>query len=150
MVEVKSETNRPTVRRGGAETQLWDGVHRLEDERELRVESGRVIPNEEILDARDPYASAPEAEAQSTPAEQPSPCERLVTRVCGADGACDTSEVCRPARQLLVMEREEQRAAGQPGSWTFTSSKCQEALADDFFSPCAAGGAPAAGTSSSR
>lgn len=147
-VEVDPETNRPTLRRGGVETQLWDGIHHLEGGQELRVESGRVIPNEEILDARDPYHAAPEAKEQRTPPGQPAPCERLVTEVCGADGACEGASACVPARQLLDMEREEQRAAGQPGSWTFTSGKCREARADDFFAPCA-GEAPAARTSPS-
>jgi hypothetical protein len=136
VVEINPETNRPTVRVEGEETQLWDGVHRLQSGQELRVEDGRVVPNQAIIESRQPAATPPEALAP-TAEVGPTPCEQLVERVCGADGACAESRACPPARQLLGMEREEQGAAGlSAGSLTFTSGKCREALADDFFTPC--------------
>jgi hypothetical protein len=137
-VRVDPSTNRPTVVIGGDEVQLWDGVHRLQDGRELTVESGRVVPNREILQAREPW---PEPALPGKGAGRPivgvSPCERLVARVCGADGSCSDSTACGPARQLLAMEREEQQKAGTPDRTTFTSAKCVEALRDAFFTPCA-------------
>jgi hypothetical protein len=134
VVEVDPETNRPTVRVEGQETQLWDGVHRLENGRELRVEDGRVVPSQAIIESRQPTTPPP---AGPTSAIGPTPCERLVERVCGAGGACAESRACPPARQLLGMERDEQAAAGgAAGARTFTSGKCREALADEFFTPC--------------
>jgi hypothetical protein len=137
-VLIDPRTNRPTVTIDGEETQLWDGVHRLDDGRELTVESGRVVPNQEILESRRPLPPStplPEA-AGGAPILGRSPCEVLVGQVCGADGACAAAEACGPARQLLEMEREEQREAGTPGRTTYTSEKCLEAQRDDFFAPC--------------
>jgi hypothetical protein len=137
-VRVDPSTNRPTAVVGGEEVQLWDGVHRLQDGRELTVESGRVVPNREILRAREPWPE-PAVPEQGTgrPIVGESPCERLVARVCGADGSCGDAADCGPARQLLAMERAEQQKAGTPGRTTFTSGKCVEALGDAFFTPCA-------------
>jgi len=144
-VHVDPWTNRPTVTVDGKETQLWDGVHKLDDGRELTVESGRVVPNEEILESRRP--SPPPEPAPEKVGGEPiigrSPCENLVRQVCGADGACTESQACRPAHQLLDMEREEQRSAGTPGRTTYTSEKCLEAQRDDFFARCPdTGGTP--------
>lgn len=139
-VWVDPRTNRPTVRIDGEERQLWDGIHKLEDGRELRVESGRVIPNKPILEAREPWPAPrvePERlEGQGETLVGPSPCERLVEKVCGRTGACTDAEACDPARQLRAMERKEQQRAGAPNRTTFTSVKCQEALHDDFFERC--------------
>ncbi len=140
-VRVDPRTNRPTVTLDGEQTQLWDGVHKLEDGRELRVESGRVVPNQEILESR--RLTAPPSEAGGEPVGERiighSPCEELVRKVCGADRACAEARACEPARQLLRMERQEQRDAGTPGRTTFTSGKCREAERDDFFAPCEPG-----------
>jgi hypothetical protein len=137
-VRVDPSTSRPTIVVGGEEVQLWDGVHRLQDGRELTVESGRVVPNREILRAREPW---PEPRGVEEGAGKPiageSPCERLVARACGPEGSCSDSAACGPARQLLAMERQEQHKAGTPDRATFTSGKCAEALGDAFFDPCA-------------
>jgi len=143
-VRVDPRTQRPTVQMDGRETQLWDGVHQLEGGRELRVESGRVVPNEEILETRERWPE-PALPPEPGPAiEGASPCERLVRKVCGSGGACGDATACGPARQLWDMEREEQRRLGTPGHQTYTSNKCAEALRDDFFTAC---DAPAVGTS---
>lgn len=140
-VYVDPSTRRPTVRRNGQETQLWDGVHQLEGGRELRVESGRVVPNEEILETSEPWPEPAMPSEPGPPVDGRSPCERLVRKVCGPDGGCAEAAACDPARQLWDMEREEQRRLGTPERQTFTSNKCIEALGDDFFAPCAAPGA---------
>jgi hypothetical protein len=43
-VTVDPQTNRATVRRDGVETQLWDGVHRLEDGSTLTIRSISCAP----------------------------------------------------------------------------------------------------------
>lgn len=137
-VRVDPNTNRPTVIIDGEKTQLWDGVHRLEDGRELTVESGRVVPNKEILRTREPWPepASPAAEGEGKPIVGTSPCNQLVQKVCGPDASCADSAACGPARQLLDMEREEQRRLGTPQRQVSTTAKCIEALNDDFFSPC--------------
>jgi len=136
-VRVDPSTNRPTVVIEGEEVQLWDGVHRLQDGRELTVESGRVVPNQEILQASEPRSETklPE-EGSGRLIVGESPCEKLVAKVCGPNGACADAATCDPAHQLLAMERDEQRSAGTPGRTTFTSGKCTEALGDAFFKRC--------------
>lgn len=142
-VRVDPATNRPTVTIEGRETQLWNGVHQLEDGRQLTVESGRVVPNQQILQAREPWPEpAMPEQGRGQLYQGPSPCQQLVDKVCGADGACAGSNACGPARQLRDMEREAQQRAGTPRRTTFTSDKCTEALADDFFAPCEPGTAP--------
>lgn len=139
-VRVDPSTNRPTIVIEGRELQLWDGVHRLQDGRELTVESGRVVPNPEILQAREPWPEpAVPVKGAGRVIVGESPCERLVAGVCGPNGSCSGSAACDPARQLLEMEREEQQRAGTPKLTTFTSGKCVEALGDAFFTPCPQG-----------
>jgi hypothetical protein len=139
-VHVDPQTRRPTVTIDGKTTQLWDGVHILKDGEELTVESGRVVPNKEILQATVP---------KPPPARPPvgtgganaviiglSPCEELVKQVCGPQGKCSESRGCDPARQLLAMEAKERQASGTPNRTTYTSGKCREALKDRFFAAC--------------
>jgi len=135
-VYVDPQTRRPTVRKDGQETQLWDGVHQLEGGRELRVQSGTVVPNKEILERGEPWLEPALPPEPGPPVDGHSPCERLVRKVCGPGGACAEAAACDPARQLQDMEREEQRRLGTPERQTFTSGKCIEALRDDFFVAC--------------
>jgi hypothetical protein len=121
---VNPSTNRPTVVNEGEEFQLWDSVRRLQDGRELTVESGRVVPNPGILQAREPGPAVPEAGSgrevgvgRAITGE--SPCARLVGQVCGPDSSCSDSAACGPARQLLAMERDEQQKVGTPNLTTF-------------------------------
>ncbi|WP_373509204.1 hypothetical protein, partial [Thiocapsa sp.] len=48
-VEVDPRTNRPVLTQDGRQTQLWDGVHRLEDGSVIRIEGGRVVPTTDML-----------------------------------------------------------------------------------------------------
>jgi hypothetical protein len=67
----------------------------------------------------------------------PTPCERLVDRVCGAGGACVQGAACGPARQLLETEYQERAASPHPDALTATSGECGQALRDkEFFVPC--------------
>jgi hypothetical protein len=144
-VSVDPRTNRIMVEKNGVQTQLWDGVHRLQDGSSITVRSGQVVPNEEILRARD-QRGVPE-EGKGTAAEMwigapivgYSPCEKLVQRVCGEEAECADSPGCVPARQLLEMEQEERAADPTPNRMTYASGQCQEADRDrEFFATCGA------------
>jgi hypothetical protein len=139
-VSVDPTTNRATVTRQGVSTPLWDGVHRLQDGSVITVRSGQVVPNEEILRAREPAPEAVTDEAQAwvgTPFVGLSPCEKLVRRVCGDVQQCSQAPACDPAQQLLDMERQERANSRNPGSMTYSSGQCQEAARDtEFFRQC--------------
>lgn len=146
-VMVDPRTNRIMVERNGVQTQLWDGVHRLQDGSSITVHSGQVVPNTEILRARQ-QRDVPE-EGEGTAAEMwigapivgYSPCEKLVRRVCGEDGECADQPGCPPSRQLLQMEQQERAAEPTPNRMTYASGQCQEADRDrTFFATC--GGEP--------
>lgn len=122
-IQVEGEQTRP----------LWDGVHRLEDGSVVIIRGGTAVPTQEMLRAWEGGAPAVEA-----PADRP--CEQLERRVCGHDNACRTSAACLSARSLLNSEREAQRrapfgAGARPA--TEYSSRCQAALGDSEFPPCA-------------
>lgn len=136
-VSVDPGTNRATVTRKGMQSQLWDGVHRLDDGSYIIVNSGQVIPNQAILDARTP-AQPRDIEAwEGTPIEGYSPCERLVHRVCGFTLSCVDQPACEPALQLLEMENGERAAGPDPNLMTYTSNQCQQADTDaGFFTSC--------------
>ena len=69
----------------------------------------------------------------------PTPCERLVDRVCGPQGACDASPACGPSRQLAETEYGERAASQYPDALTAASGECNQALQDrEFFVPCQA------------
>jgi hypothetical protein len=140
-VRVDPKTNRITVQRHGVRTQLWDGVHRLQDGSSITVRSGQVVPNVEILEARRGGLATEEAWAGEVIVGQ-SPCEALVERVCGSQGDCAHRPGCPPARQLLEMERQERLASDAPDRTTYTSHQCQQAETDQLFASCS-GEAPA-------
>jgi len=145
-VTVDPETNRATVRRNGMETQLWDGIHQLEDGSTLTIRSGTAVPNKDILRARKLPSEPEPSEAErwlGTPIVGYSPCERLVRRVCGVNQACGSSKGCDPARQLLSIEQNERKANDSPNYTTPASGQCQQADRDrDYFVTCAQGAAP--------
>jgi hypothetical protein len=142
-VEVDPRTNRPVLRQDGRETQLWDGVHRLEDGSVIRIESGRVIPTTDMLV---PFPAPSESTTNDTEGatEQPpvapltgaSPCERLVLQVCGAARTCWREPACEAARQLREMEQEEWLRGADPSLVTETGKQCEEAMSNAFFASC--------------
>lgn len=139
-VRVDPRTNRATVLRGGVETQLWDGAHRLQDGSTLIIHSGQAVPNAAILGSRrlPDQAERPRAEQWiGVPIVGYSPCERLVRRVCGLSQECSSVKACEPARQLLEMEQQERKANDSPNYMTHSSGQCQEAGQDKaFFVSC--------------
>lgn len=69
--------------------------------------------------------------------KNPTSCERLVSHTCGTDNQCGKSPACAPARQLLSMELQERGAMQDPNRSTYSSKKCEEAIAKNkFFSQC--------------
>ncbi|MGD8615561.1 MAG: hypothetical protein PVI91_07870 [Gammaproteobacteria bacterium] len=144
-VTVDPRTNRIMVEKNGVQTQLWDGVHRLQDGSSITVHSGQVVPNQEILRAREGRGVPEEGEGTAAemwigaPIVGYSPCEKLVRRVCGEAAECADSPGCPPARQLLQMEEQERAADPTPNRMTYASGQCQEADRDrEFFATCGA------------
>jgi hypothetical protein len=144
-VVVDPRTNRITVERNGVQTQLWDGVHRLQDGTSITVRSGQVVPNKQILRSREERGLPEEGEGTSAemwigaPIVGYSPCEKLVRRVCGEDEQCAQQDGCSAARQLLEMEQQERAADPTPNRMTYASGQCQEADRDrQFFASCGA------------
>jgi hypothetical protein len=139
-VRVDPRTNRATILRGGVETQLWDGAHRLQDGSTLVIHSGQAVPNAAILGSRrlPGQAERPGAEQWiGVPIVGYSPCERLVRRVCGLSQECGSAKACDPARQLLEMEQQERKANDSPNYMTHASGQCQEVDQDKtFFVSC--------------
>lgn len=144
-ISVDPHTNRATVTRDGISTQLWDGVHQLQDGTTLTIRSGIAVPTVSILESREPE---PEDEKLrewiGAPIVGYSPCERLVRDVCGSSDECATAAGCEPAKQLLDMEQQERQANSTPNIMTFSSAQCQEAGNDKaLFVTC---GQPPAST----
>lgn len=140
-VTVDPRTNRATVRRNGVDTQLWDGVHRLQDGSIIIINSGQIVPNRGVLEARQlPDQPRVEEEWVGSPIAGYSPCERLARRVCGTDQECSGQPACPPALQLLEMETQERQANDSPNRMTYTSGQCQQADLDRvFFATCGQG-----------
>jgi hypothetical protein len=144
-VTVDPRTNRITVQKNGVQTQLWDGVHRLEDGSSITVRSGQVVPNQEILRARRQPDMPEETEGPGAevwvgaPIIGASPCEKLAQRVCGDGRECADQEGCTLAGQLLEMEQQERAAQASANRMTYSSGQCQEADRDrNLFATCGA------------
>lgn len=150
-VWVDPRTNRPMTNGPGYQTQLWDGVHRLNDGTDLHVRNGRVVPNAEMLKRRQATPTpSPEPEARGStetdiapPGATASPktsggrpCQVLVDQACGPDNACADTTKCSAARQLVDMAAEQRARQADPKTLNGTEIKCREALRDSFFAPC--------------
>lgn len=133
-LQVDPLTRRPVVTTPhGTTTQLWDGVHQLQDGSTVTVRSGVIVPTRQMLEA--PVVPKP------VPAEVPSTCLVLVRKTCGLHDECRDQESCDHAQQLLQIERDEEvesRSSSLIGGHTLqTTRQCEQALADEaFFKPC--------------
>lgn len=133
-VTVDPATNRATVTRDGVAAPLWDGTHQMEDGSVLIIRHGEVVPNEPVLEAREP----PAAEKEDWAVEHIvgySPCEKLVRRVCGRKDECADTEPCDLARQLLDMETQERDENTTRSLTTYTSSRCVAVDSDPGLFP---------------
>lgn len=148
-VWVDPRTNRPMTKGPGYQTQLWDGVYRLNDGTELHVRDGRVVPTAGMLERRhatptpppepEAPASTETAPPGATASPEPSgsrPCQVLVDQACGPDNACADATKCSAARQLVDMAAEQRARRADPKALNGTELKCREALRDSFFAPC--------------
>lgn len=161
-VEVDPRTNQPILIQEGRQTQLWNGVHRLEDGSVIQVREGRVVPRLDMRaptapgDAGDVPAVAPATSSAPSPAASlpgpgsspgaslpgpgplrgTAPCEELVSRVCGQVIECWEKPACTQARQLRSLDNDEMRAGFDPAQGTQTSKQCLEALSNGYFAPC--------------
>ena len=135
-IKVDPDTNRATVTRDGVTAPMWDGSHRMEDGSILIIRQGVVVPNQPVLEAREP--PVPEDEEWAIePIVGHSPCEKLVRRVCGRQDQCAGGEGCNLARQLLNMEQEERASADGPNLSTYSSGRCKRVAADvGLFPDC--------------
>ncbi len=125
-VSVDPTTGKATVLTpGGAQTMLWDGVHKLDSGRTIIVRDGVVVPDVPMASAR---REVPTTVARDTV----SPCSVLERTTCGLGGKCAGSKACLLSRQLRQFESEE-----TPGSLSETAAQCRDALGQtDTFQPC--------------
>ena len=152
-LQVDPRTHQPLISRGGQQTQLWDGAHRLQDGSVILVQEGRVVPRQDMLNPPSPAEEAGGTGPTATPATPASPitpptslhtgplvgtppCEQLVDKVCGQAIECWSKPACAAARQLRAMDHEELLVGANPGQDTQTGSQCREALKNGYFSPC--------------
>ncbi len=158
-LQVDPRTHQPLISRGGQQTQLWDGVHRLQDGSVILVQEGRVVPRQDMLNPPSTTEEADDAGPTATPATPASPitpatsshtgpltgtppCEQLVEKVCGQEIVCWSKPACAAARQLRAMDHEELLTGANPGQGTQTGTQCLEALKNGYFSPCASQPSP--------
>jgi hypothetical protein len=136
-VTVDPDTNRATVNRNGVVTPLWDGAHRMQDGSSLITNHGIAVPNQSIVESRRP--PPPETEEwQDVNIVGFSPCEQLVSQVCGRQDQCADVEACGLTRQLLEMETQERNDSDNRNLMTYTSGQCLKALRDkENFGTCA-------------
>lgn len=118
---------------GGA-APMWDGTHRLDDGTVVIVRDGQAVPTESMMST---WAAEPGAELRMRERY----CDQLVRKSCGFQDECFRAQPCVLARQLLNMEREQQRRApAGSGPWpqTESSGECRYALSDPSFPACVA------------
>lgn len=132
VLKVDPETRRPMRYDNGGTVLLWDGTHRLENGAVVIVRDGAIVPTEEMLDT---WAVEPGAEPQMRGRY----CEQLVRKTCGFNDECARAQPCVLARQLLRMERDEQRrtpiGSGRYPN-TDSTSECLDAMGNTAFPAC--------------
>jgi len=140
VVTVDTDTRRAMVTRDGVTTQLWNGVHRLQDGSVLIVNQGKAVAGVPAPGPRQ-QPSPPEAEdREGALISEYSPCEQLTHYVCGPHDECATAEACGTSRQLLAMEQQERARAADHSRMTYTSGQCLKARNEvTYFSTCQAG-----------
>jgi len=132
VLKVDPDSHRAMRYYKGGVTPLWDGTHRLEDGSVVIVRDGQAVPTESMMNS---WAGEPGSE----PSMRTRYCDQLVRKVCGFHDECRQGQPCILARQLLAMEREQQRRTPvEAGSWPHvpSSGECQDALANPAFPAC--------------
>jgi|GEM_PF-348527 len=134
VLKVDPNSHRAMRYYNGGVVPLWDGTHRLEDGSVVIVRDGLAVPTASMMDNRI-------GEPGSEPSLRARYCDQLVRKVCGFHDECTRSQPCILVRQLLGMEREEQRRApigAGPRPRTELGDKCQDALSNPAFPVCSA------------
>lgn len=118
----------------GGVAPLWNGTHRLQDGSVVIVRDGHAVPTESMMnDWR--------GEPGSEPSMRTRFCDQLVRKACGFHNECSRSQPCILARQLLGMEREQQRRAPIGAGYrpqTLSGDECRGALSNPAFPVCSA------------
>jgi hypothetical protein len=134
VLKVDPATHRPMRYYNGGTAPLWDGTHRLEDGTVVIVRDGQAVPTEDMINAWS-------AEPGAGPQMRDRYCDQLVRKVCGFHDECARTQPCSLARQLLRLEREQQRMAPMGSgvrAQTQSGGKCQDALSNPSFPACSA------------
>ncbi len=130
-ISIDPTTNKVTRDAQGETSQLWDGVHQLDNGAVIIVRDGIVVKDNAILKIQQEHERKQFEEA----------CALLVRKVCGPRNECEDHPACDPARQLLSMEQDEHRS-GWVESISESSRKCLEAQSNEaFFQACTKRGA---------
>jgi hypothetical protein len=123
VIRIDPASHKPTVFYSGGSTQLWDGVHEMDDGSVVIVRDGVVVPNEVMFNTWSQALS-------ETLTEKVDQCKKLLRKSCGFADECADLLPCQQARQLGDLQQ--QRVT--PGA----PSSCEEALLDEkTFPPCA-------------
>lgn len=127
-VRVDPQTRKPTLYYDASSTQLWNGVHKMEDGSVIIVRDGVVVPNEPM------YRTWSRQLATETK-DQIDACEKLVRKACGFHNECSNRHACELARQLQRLQEEESSATD--GSVSDTVRECHSGLFNlNIFPPC--------------
>ncbi len=132
VLKVDPDSHRAMRYYNGSMAPLWDGTHRLEDGSVVIVRDGQAVPTESMMNS---WMGEPGSE----PSMRARYCDQLVRKVCGFHDECRRDQPCILARQLLGMEREQQRRMPVgAGSWAHTPSggECRDALSNPAFPTC--------------
>jgi len=130
-IAIDPVTNKATRTWNGESTQLWDGVHQLDNDAVIIVRDGIVVKDATVMNIQQ------EQQLQ----QMQDACMNLVRKVCGPRNECESQPACDPARQLLVMEDEERRNTWGSGAQE-VSRHCTKAMSDEtFFQACTKRGA---------
>lgn len=132
MLRVDPDSHRAMRYYKGDVIPLWDGIHRLKDGSVVTIRDGQAVPTEAMMDSW-------VGESGFEPSMHTRYCNQLVRKVCGFHDECRHSQPCILARQLLSMERKQQRRTPvASGSWPHvpSSDECRDALVNSAFSAC--------------
>lgn len=127
VVNVDPSTHRPTFHYRGGSTQLWDGVHEMDDGSVVIVRDGVAVPDERMLNT---WGTRMRYEATRVPPY----CEQLMRKVCGFGDECAGSRPCGLARQLRTLAQDEIRQAPY-GQISASTLECDKALVNETLFP---------------
>lgn len=118
VVRIDAKTHKPTVFYSGGSTQLWDGVHEMDDGSVVVVRDGVAVPNEVMFNTWSQNIT-------ETLVEKSKQCKKLIRKTCGFEDQCAERMSCKNAQQLMQLQQD------QPiNPRSKSESGCAEALSD--------------------